>query len=74
MMRVKPAAAARICGVTQAWMSRRVNATVPFDVDDLDMVCTTLGISFDYVATGIRALPGDPGPGAKQPVGYSTAA
>lgn len=50
---IKGTEAARICGVSQPWMSRRLNGTVPFGVDELDMVCTTLSIYFEYVAAGI---------------------
>jgi hypothetical protein len=45
--------AAVICGKTQAWMSRRMNGSVPFDVDDLDEVCAKLGFYYEYVASGI---------------------
>lgn len=69
MRNIRVAAAARLCDVTQAWMSRRINGAVPFDIADLDMICATLGISFEYVATGIRALPGTSGPGESKPVG-----
>lgn len=55
--------AARRCGKTQAWMARRTSGRTPFDVDDLDMVCSALGISYDYVATGIREIPSPPGGG-----------
>lgn len=49
--------AARRCEKTQAWMSRRASARTAFDVDDLDYVCSRLGISYDFVATGIREVP-----------------
>jgi transcriptional regulator with XRE-family HTH domain len=45
--------AAVICGVSQAWMSRRMNGAVPFNVDELDMVCRKLHIFYEYVASGI---------------------
>jgi transcriptional regulator with XRE-family HTH domain len=48
--------AARRCGRTQAWMARRTSGKTAFDVDDLDMVCSVLGISYDYVAAGIREI------------------
>lgn len=38
-------------------MSRRLRGAHPFDIAELDHVCQTLGIDFDYVTTGIRALP-----------------
>lgn len=53
-------AVARALGKTQPWISRRLNATVAFSVDELDLLCETLGISFNYVTAGIRALPGRP--------------
>ncbi len=61
---LKGAAAARRAGVTQAWMSRRLNGTVSFAVDELDMICDKLGLPFDYIVTGIRAIdtPGGPPP------------
>ncbi len=51
--------AAEICGVSQPWMSRRMNGTVPFDVDELDMVCTKLGMYYEYVASGLWPTDGD---------------
>ena len=64
--------AARRCGRTQAWMARRTSGKTAFDVDDLDMVCDKLGISYDYVATGIRAIPGPPGHTVDEPTGWMT--
>jgi transcriptional regulator with XRE-family HTH domain len=55
--------AARRCGKTQAWMARRTSGKTAFDVDDLDLVCELLGISYDYVATGIREVPTPPNGG-----------
>lgn len=54
--------AARLCGVTQPWMSRRLKGSVVFNVDELDMVCETLGIDFAYILTGARELPTSPPP------------
>lgn len=59
---IKAAAAARICGVTQPWMSRRLTGRTPFDINDLDLVCDLLGISYEYVASGIRPIPPPPPP------------
>ena len=55
--------AARRCGQSQAWMARRTSGKTAFDVDSLDMVCTALGLSYDYVATGIKQVPGGGGGG-----------
>lgn len=52
-------AAAEICGVSQPWMSRRMNGAVPFNVDELDMVCAALGIYYEYVASGLWPTDGD---------------
>lgn len=56
-LNIKGARAARIVGVTQPWMSRRLNGAVAFAVDELDMICEKLGISFEYVTTGSREVP-----------------
>lgn len=61
MRNLTPTGAARLLDVKQQWMSRRLTGVVPFDVDELDMLCERLDISFEYVTTGIRALPGDGG-------------
>lgn len=61
--------AAQMCGYKQQWFSRRMTGTVAFDVEDLDAICIRLGLSFDYILTGIRALPGGPGAASDQPVG-----
>lgn len=68
-LNISASAAARTCGKTQAWMARRTSGKTAFDVDDLDMVCETLGISYDYVATGIREIPG-PGRPRDIPTGW----
>jgi transcriptional regulator with XRE-family HTH domain len=54
---ISASAAARRCHQSQAWMARRTSGKTPFDVDDLDMVCGILGMSYDYIATGIKELP-----------------
>jgi transcriptional regulator with XRE-family HTH domain len=64
--------AARRCSRTQAWMARRTSGKTAFDVDDLDMVCSVLGISYDYVATGIREIPSPP-PGGGIPFDHPEA-
>ena len=53
---------ARRLGVTQQKLSRRMTGQTPWDVDELDEVCRVAGVSFDYVTTGIRAIP-EPPPG-----------
>ena len=55
-------------------MSRRMTGKTPFDVNDLDIICESLGISFGFVTTGIRALPngddGGPDGGGVRPKGF----
>lgn len=53
--------AAAICGVKQQWFSRRMIGATTFDLDELDMICQRLGLSFDYITTGIKNLPPTPG-------------
>lgn len=47
---------ARRTGLSQPALSRRMTGQLPFDVEELDLICQTLGISFDYIASGIRAI------------------
>lgn len=49
--------AARRCRRSQPWMSRRINGTTAFTVDELDHVCAVLGMSYNYIATGIKEVP-----------------
>jgi transcriptional regulator with XRE-family HTH domain len=58
---ISVAEVARRLGVTQQKLSRRMTGQTPWDVDELDAVCRAAGISFDYVTTGIRAIPGPSG-------------
>lgn len=59
--------AARRAGISQDRMSRRMTGKTPFDVNDLDLICRELGISFNFVTTGIRELPsGPPGGGGRR--------
>jgi len=47
-----------------------MTGSTPWDVDELDEVCQASGVSFDYVTTGIRAIPnpdGGPGGGISRP-------
>lgn len=53
--------AARRCCKSQAWMARRSSGKTPFDVDDLGVVCEILGMSYDFVAAGIKEIPGGDG-------------
>lgn len=52
---------ARRIGVTQQKLSRRMTGLNSFDIDELDRICAVAGLSFDYIATGIRELPGPGG-------------
>lgn len=62
-LNISASEAARRCHKSQAWMARRTSGKTPFDVDDLDMACEALGMSYDFVATGIQAID-PPGGGA----------
>ncbi len=47
-----------------------MSGETPWDVNELDDLCSTLGISFVYVATGIKSLPsGGGGVGLVPPPG-----
>ena len=65
---------ARRLGVTQQKLSRRMTGQKPFDVDELDEICTAAGVSFGYVVTGVKAVPdndgGGPGDGTVRPKGF----
>lgn len=52
--------AAKIIGVGQPWLSRRITGEVPWAAGDVDRVCEPLGVDADFVLTGIRALPTGP--------------
>lgn len=58
---IKGAAAARLCHKSQPWMNRRMNGHIPFTIDELDQLCEILGLDYNYLATGIRELPGPGG-------------
>ncbi|SIK17187.1 Uncharacterised protein [Mycobacteroides abscessus subsp. abscessus] len=66
--------AARRAGLSQDRMSRRMTGKTPFDVNDLDVICESLNISFGYVMTGARPIPGNDGPdgdgGVVRPKGF----
>ena len=57
---ISPTAAARALGMSQPWLSRRVNGVVPLDIADLDRL-SQLGVSYVYVVSGIRAIDPDGG-------------
>lgn len=57
---ISPTAAARALGMSQPWLSRRVNGHVPLDIADLDRL-SQLGVSYLYVVSGIRAIDPDGG-------------
>lgn len=59
--------AARRIGISQDKISRRMSGKNPFNIDELEELCDGLGISFDYVTTGIRALPTPPNDGLQLP-------
>jgi hypothetical protein len=58
--------AAQRYGRPQQWVSRRMTGETEWKVGELDDFCRVLGLSFVYVATGIRPIlpnpPGDYGP------------
>lgn len=72
-LNISASEAARRCHKSQAWMARRTSGKTPFDVDDLDMACEALGMSYDFVATGIQAIdpPGGGAPRAELPLDES---
>jgi len=66
---------ARRTGLSQPALSRRMTGQLAFDVEELDFICETIEISFDYVVTGIRAvpeLPPNPPVGASKSAGAGT--
>ncbi|WP_109557922.1 helix-turn-helix domain-containing protein, partial [Mycobacteroides abscessus] len=65
--RISIAEVARRLGTTQQKLSRRMTGQTPWDVNELDEVCEASGVSFVYVATGIKALPGGPGGSSPRP-------
>jgi transcriptional regulator with XRE-family HTH domain len=66
--------AAERVGMSQQKFSRRMTGNVKFDVEELDDLCRRLGISFEYITSGIRALPGGPGGETGQPSDLPVAA
>lgn len=53
---------ARRTGMSQPALSRRMTGELPFDIAELDLICDVLGISYEYIATGIRPIPSEPPP------------
>jgi hypothetical protein len=49
--------------VPQQWLSRRMTGETEWKVGELEEFCRGLGLSYVYVAAGIRALPSPPGDG-----------
>lgn len=60
-LNMKGAAAARLCHKSQPWINRRMNGHIPFTIDELDELCETLKLDYNYIATGIRQIPGPGG-------------
>lgn len=58
---IKGAAAARLCHKSQPWINRRMNGHIPFTIDELDELCEALKLDYNYIATGIRQIPGPGG-------------
>ncbi|ORB94543.1 hypothetical protein B1T44_08470, partial [Mycobacterium persicum] len=50
-----------------AAFSRRMTGHVPFTIEELDLICNTLGISFEYITTGSREIPPPTPPAASFP-------
>lgn len=55
-------AVARRLGEVQQKYSRKMTSQTPWDVESLDRFCTAFGGDFDYVVTGVKALPTQPDP------------
>lgn len=54
---VKTSEVARRVSMTQPALSRRMTGDIPFKLDELDLICATLGLSYEYVMLGIREIP-----------------
>lgn len=57
-LRISISEVARRIGMTQAALSRRMTDNVEFRVDEIELICTTIGVSFEYITTGARRVPG----------------
>lgn len=58
-LRLSVSEVARRVGMTQAALSRRMTNTVEFGVDEVESICATIGVSFEYITTGARRVPDD---------------
>jgi transcriptional regulator with XRE-family HTH domain len=52
---------ARRTGMTQQALSMRMNLIVDFRTSELDIICSAVGASWEYVMAGIRVAPPQPG-------------
>ena len=52
--------AARRYGVPQQWVSRRMTGITAWTIEDLEDFCRTLGLSYLYIAAGIRTVAEEP--------------
>ncbi|WP_432793639.1 helix-turn-helix domain-containing protein [Rhodococcus ruber] len=60
--RMSQAKLAALSGINQSGLSRRLNGKMPFDIDELEAVCSILGVDLDEILTG-RGNPRHPGGG-----------
>ena len=58
---------AKSVGAVQQRYSRRMTGKTPWPIDELYEFCNAAGISFAYVATGIRPVPSGPNDGLLLP-------
>lgn len=56
------AGVARSVGMKQQALSERMNLHVDFRISEIAAICDAIGASYEYVATGIRAVHSDPPP------------
>ena len=56
------AAVARRLGEVQQKYSRKMTNQTPWDVESLDRFCAAFGGDFNYVVTGVKAVPTPPPP------------
>ncbi len=66
---------AKKMGLAQQYVSRRMTGATDWKVGELDDFCAAAGISFGYVTTGVRPIPGkndgpDGGGGVVRPKGF----
>lgn len=70
-LRISVSEVGRRVGLSQTAMSRRMTALIPFDLAEIEHLCTVIGLDRDYILTGARRLPGGPGDGTYSPVDVS---